>query len=166
MIDGEELLMAVLNSAPVVGGVPAERLDGALGGEIVSRFGGAGNTAEVLHLRRTRDALQGMIRGEGEAAGHLAAVLDTAALLPEVTREGLRWTLDAPADKRLAARVVLAWSRVMQELPGRLRPCANTECNLFLIDHSRPGTAKWCSMSACGNRMKARAHTQRIREQR
>ncbi|NJC55654.1 CGNR zinc finger domain-containing protein [Brevibacterium marinum] len=50
--------------------------------------------------------------------------------------------------------------------PGRLRACANTECNLFLIDHSRPGTAKWCSMFTCGNRMKVRAHAQRTRQQR
>ena len=31
------------------------------------------------------------------------------------------------------------------------------------IDHSRPGTAKWCSMSTCGNRMKVRAHARRTR---
>ena len=32
-----------------------------------------------------------------------------------------------------------------------------------LLDRSRPGTAKWCSMATCGNRMKARAHAQRTR---
>ncbi|MGN0119211.1 MAG: CGNR zinc finger domain-containing protein, partial [Streptomyces albidoflavus] len=54
-------------------------------------------------------------------------------------------------------------SRVTTELPGRLRPCANPRCNLFLIDHSRPGTARWCSMATCGNRMKARSHARRRR---
>ena len=46
--------------------------------------------------------------------------------------------------------------------PGRLRPCANDECRLFLIDHSKANAARWCSMAVCGNRMKARRHYQRI----
>ncbi|WP_425503278.1 CGNR zinc finger domain-containing protein [Psychromicrobium silvestre] len=47
-------------------------------------------------------------------------------------------------------------------MPGRLRPCANLECNKFLIDHSRPNTARWCSMADCGNRLKARRHQARL----
>ncbi|MGC2938861.1 MULTISPECIES: CGNR zinc finger domain-containing protein [unclassified Brevibacterium] len=164
LIEDEGLLIAVLNSAPVVDGLPTEQLDSEAGAALVNRFGGAGTGAEFQHLHQVRDALQSMIRGEPEAVERLAAAIDKTALLPEVTHEGIHWVLDAPADKLLAARVVLAWSRVMQELPGRLRACANTECNLFLLDHSRPGTAKWCSMSTCGNRMKVRAHAQRLRE--
>ncbi|MFJ9079539.1 CGNR zinc finger domain-containing protein [Streptomyces sp. NPDC102278] len=34
---------------------------------------------------------------------------------------------------------------------------------MFLIDHSRPGTARWCSMAVCGNRMKARTHARKRR---
>jgi predicted RNA-binding Zn ribbon-like protein len=34
---------------------------------------------------------------------------------------------------------------------------------MFLIDHSKAGTARWCSMAVCGNRMKARRHYQRAR---
>nr|WP_308471387.1 MULTISPECIES: CGNR zinc finger domain-containing protein [unclassified Pseudoclavibacter] len=56
---------------------------------------------------------------------------------------------------------MLAWSSVITEFPGRLRACANHECTQFLVDHSRPGTAKWCSMAVCGNRMKARTHARR-----
>jgi predicted RNA-binding Zn ribbon-like protein len=37
------------------------------------------------------------------------------------------------------------------------------ECALFLIDPSKPNTARWCSMVVCGNRMKARRHYERIR---
>ncbi|WP_238385377.1 CGNR zinc finger domain-containing protein [Nesterenkonia muleiensis] len=161
MIEDEDLLMAVLNSAPVIRGKPTDQLDGSTGNEILQRFGGEGTEAELLHLRRTRDALQGMIREESDAVEQLTAAIDKAALVPEVTGNGLQWQLDAPADERLSARTVLAWSRVAEQFPGRLRACANTECNLFLIDHSRPGTAKWCSMATCGNRMKARAHARR-----
>jgi len=44
-----------------------------------------------------------------------------------------------------------------------LRPCANDECRLFLIDHSKANAARWCSMAVCGNRLKARRHYQRVR---
>jgi predicted RNA-binding Zn ribbon-like protein len=31
---------------------------------------------------------------------------------------------------------------VVEARPGRLKACANDECNLFLLDRTRPGTAK------------------------
>ncbi|WP_328821834.1 CGNR zinc finger domain-containing protein [Nesterenkonia haasae] len=163
VIKDEDLLMAVLNSAPVVDGKPTDQLDDSTGSELLSWFGGTGTEAERLHLRRTRGALQSMVREEDDAVEHLDLVVSKAALLPEVTSDGIQWQLNAPSDERLGVRTVMAWSHVMEELPGRLRACANIECNLFLIDHSRPGTAKWCSMALCGNRMKARTHARRTR---
>lgn len=155
--------MVVLNSAPVIDGVPTDELKGPGRSELIERFAGTGSDAELLHLTRTRDALQSMIRGEADGVELLASLVGNIVLLPQVTSLGLHWQIDVPADERLSARAVLAWSRVTEELPGRLRTCANTECNLFLIDRSRPGTAKWCSMATCGNRMKARAHARRTR---
>lgn len=164
VIEDEELLMAVLNSAPVTDGMPTDQLDDSTGRELLESFGATGAEAELRHLKRTRDALQSMIRGEIGADERVAATVEKAVLLPDVTNDGLRWQLDVPDDERLSARTVLAWSRVLKKLPGRLRACANTECNLFLIDHSRPGTAKWCSMATCGNRMKARTYARRARD--
>ncbi|GAA2698041.1 CGNR zinc finger domain-containing protein [Actinoplanes palleronii] len=40
----------------------------------------------------------------------------------------------------------------------------NPECRLFLIDHSKPNSARWCSMAVCGNRVKARRHYDRVRQ--
>ncbi|CAD6009985.1 CGNR zinc finger domain-containing protein [Agreia sp. COWG] len=176
MIDDEELLLAVLNSSPVIDGAETDQLDGISGAELVTALGGQGSQAEVARLRQARAALHAAIRAEaiegtrdGErtsvtgAMEELAELLAQAVQVPEVTPTGIRWMLRAPADDRLAVRSVLAWSAVVRQLPGRLRPCANEECNLFLVDHSRPGTAKWCSMATCGNRMKARAHAERAR---
>ncbi len=64
---------------------------------------------------------------------------------------------------RLAVEVVLAWATAEEQLPGRLRPCANDECQLFLLDRSRANRARWCSMAVCGNREKARRHYERTR---
>jgi predicted RNA-binding Zn ribbon-like protein len=73
------------------------------------------------------------------------------------------WTLSVPPERELAVRAVLAWDALAGRSPGRLRPCANDECRLFLIDHSKANAARWCSMAVCGNRMKARRHYQRSR---
>jgi predicted RNA-binding Zn ribbon-like protein len=63
----------------------------------------------------------------------------------------------------LAVRAILTWDALARQSPGRLRPCANGECRLFLIDRSKANAARWCSMAVCGNRMKARRHYQRSR---
>ena len=163
----EELLLALLNSAPVVDGHRDDRLAGASGRQLARTWGGTGSTAELERLRRTRDALHSVIRSDAAAPAaleELASVVDGAVRTPRVTADGVVWELRVPLDDRLPVDAVLAWSTVSARLPGRLRPCANAECELFLVDHSRPGTAKWCSMATCGNRMKARAHAQRVRD--
>ncbi|PPH01270.1 hypothetical protein C5C44_14315 [Rathayibacter sp. AY1F6] len=161
----EELLLAVLNSAPVVDGRPTDDLGDASGRELARRWGGVGTEDELERLRRARDALQAVVRSDAPAAvTELADLVAHAVRTPRVTGEGVVWELSAPEPDRLAVQSVLAWSAVNARFPGRLRACANDECNLFLLDRSRPGTAKWCSMAMCGNRMKARAHASRSRD--
>jgi predicted RNA-binding Zn ribbon-like protein len=58
-------------------------------------------------------------------------------------------------------QVRLAWDLLRRTRPGRLRACEHPEC--ALIDHSKPNNARWCSMAACGNQMKARRHDERSR---
>lgn len=164
MLHDEDLLMAVLNSAPMVRGQRTEGLTGPSGEELAQLFGGSGVENELHHLRRTRDALHGMLRQEHGALDRLDSAIQQAQLVPQVSATGIQWNLEVQPDFRLGVRAMMAWSAIMQELPGRLRACANSECNLFLVDHSRPGTAKWCSMATCGNRMKARGHANRQRD--
>lgn len=160
----EELLLAVLNSAPVRDGRVEDALDGAAGQEAARSWGGTGTEAELHRLRRARAALMAVVRGGASSAlDDLSGLVEGAVRTPRVTAEGVAWELRAPGDDRLPVEVVLAWSSVVARHPGRLRACANDECNLFLVDHSRPGTARWCSMATCGNRMKARAHADRAR---
>lgn len=163
-VTDEDLLLAVLNSAPVVDGSVIDGLDGVTGGTFARRLGGSGSQSEVFQLRRVRAALHAVIRDPANAdVAALASVLNQVVRTPEVTLSGVRWEVRAPEDDLLAVRVLLAWSDSVERHPGRLRPCANVECNLFLVDHSRPGSAKWCSMTTCGNRMKARAYASRTR---
>jgi predicted RNA-binding Zn ribbon-like protein len=160
----EVLLLDLLNSTPVVDGAQRDLL--AVDGESqewVRARGGVGSAAEIADLRRVRDRLQAVVRG-AEPPDALTPFLAGVRLLPQVVQSGLTWTLDVADDRRLSSRALLAWGRVQESMPGRLRACANDECRLFLLDRSKPNTARWCSMKVCGNRLKARRHYQRTRE--
>jgi predicted RNA-binding Zn ribbon-like protein len=85
------------------------------------------------------------------------------ALRASATADGLSWEPDTDDAKRGAVRAILAWDALRIASPGRLRACANPDCRLFLIDRSKPNTARWCSMAICGNRMKARRHHRRMK---
>jgi len=159
----EGFLLAVLNSTPVVDGVPSDSLaDTARARSWLASVGGLGTEAELKHVIGVRQALQSVVRGE-QPPDVLAPALQGAARVPSVSDGEIIWTLSVPPDRELAVRAVLTWAALANRSPGRLRPCANGECHLFLIDHSKANTARWCSMAACGNRMKARRHYQRVR---
>jgi predicted RNA-binding Zn ribbon-like protein len=159
----EVLLIDLLNSTPVVEGEQRDLLAADVTSHAwVRARGGVGSAAEVARLRQVRDRLQAVVRGV-EPPDVLRPFLTGVHLLPEITQGGLRWSLGVVDDERLAARVLLAWAQVQESMPGRLRACANEECRLFLLDRSKPNTARWCSMKACGNRLKARRHYERRR---
>ncbi|MFI6345595.1 CGNR zinc finger domain-containing protein [Streptomyces sp. NPDC050560] len=159
----EDALLELLNTTPVVDGAPVDRLaDAAAGRAWLRERDGRGSEAERRAVREVRDLLQQVVRGQRTPRA-LAPALDGVSWRPSVRDQGLDWLLDAPAERRYGARMVLTWFQLHGTRPGRLRPCANDECLLFLLDRSKANTARWCSMAACGNRMKARRHHQRTR---
>ncbi|MFE2053390.1 CGNR zinc finger domain-containing protein [Streptomyces sp. NPDC059459] len=153
-----DTLLDLLNSRPLVNGEEQDALGDPAGGRRWAReHGGEGSLAELALLRETRDILRDVVRGEGPPDA-LSPLLEGVQQIPEITSDGLQWVLKTPPHARLAVEAVLAWAAAEKQLPGRLRPCANDECRLFLIDRSRANRARWCSMAACGNREKARRH--------
>ncbi|MFJ4467934.1 CGNR zinc finger domain-containing protein [Streptomyces sp. NPDC089424] len=159
----QETLLELLNSTPLIGGVVRDALADPDAAERWQRaHGGTGTVDELRHLLRARETLQDVVRGSLPATS-LAPLLKGVVSRPHVSSDGVSWQLDAPAERRLAVEAVLAWNEARQSLPDRLRPCANPECRLFLIDRSKTNKARWCSMAVCGNRMKARRHYQRTR---
>ena len=150
--DWQAVLLDLLNTTPVVDGRMIDVLDGRwLRGHGAAR-------GDLDAVRQLRDDLQRVVRKHADATV-LRRYLSDVRQVPDIGPDGVAWSLEAD----WPARVVLAWGELEREMPGRLRPCANDECRLFLIDHSRAGTARWCSMSGCGNRMKARRHYSRTR---
>jgi predicted RNA-binding Zn ribbon-like protein len=159
----EALLLDLLNTTPVVDGTPQDDLGTAEAGRRwLAEHGQPATDAEWRAARDARSALQDVVRGQGPATA-LARFVDGVRRAAALTADGVTWTAELPAGRAAAARAVLAWAALRTSAPGRLRPCANPDCRLFLIDHSKPNSARWCSMALCGNRMKARRHYQRTR---
>ncbi|GAB7045702.1 CGNR zinc finger domain-containing protein [Catenuloplanes indicus] len=146
-------LLTLLNTAPVIDGVRTDRLD-----EAWPELPDAGRRA----LRTARDLLQDVVRGRRPATA-LAPLLDGVRSVPSVTADGVVWAIDADGARALVVEAVLAWDELRRAAPGRLRPCANDECELFLLDRSKSNSARWCSMATCGNKLKARRHYERAR---
>jgi predicted RNA-binding Zn ribbon-like protein len=157
-VDWQAVLLDLLNTTPVIDGQMVDHLADAAATRTWLRAHGAGRGEHVDGVRTVRDDLQRVVRMEADASV-LRRYLADVRQVPDIGPDGVAWSLEAD----WPARLVLAWGELERDMPGRLRPCANDECRLFLIDHSRAGTARWCSMSGCGNRMKARRHYSRTR---
>jgi predicted RNA-binding Zn ribbon-like protein len=157
----EALLLALLNSAPMIDGVPRDELVDA--SAWLADQGRPGATDSAQTLREARDALKAVVRGQTTPAT-LNRFLTNVRSAPTVTDDGLEWTLDDASAGSVAVQAILAWDELARKSPGRLRACANAECELFLVDRSKANNARWCSMAVCGNRMKARRHYQRSRQ--
>jgi predicted RNA-binding Zn ribbon-like protein len=161
--DDEQFLLELLNTTPVVDGEPRDDLAQLTAARAWMRTHGIAPTdVELAALIDARSVLQAVVRG-GQSPAALQRFLEFAAVWPKASRGGVDWRLAVSEGPKGAVRAVLAWDALRVFSPGRLRPCANGECRLFLIDRSKPNTARWCSMAICGNRMKARRHYRRAR---
>jgi predicted RNA-binding Zn ribbon-like protein len=159
----EAYLLDLLNSMPIVDGAQHDELETAHAGRSWLRaHGHRGSSDEWQAVRTARASLQAVVRGQ-ERANALTPLLDEVSYRLSVSDDGVQLRLDAPTGRAAAVRAVLAWDALRRIRPGRLRACENPECALFLIDHSKPNKARWCSMAVCGNRMKARRYYERTR---
>lgn len=161
MTADETLLLDLLNTTPIVDGTPRDDLAEAEAGlRWLADHDQPAAKDEWRAALEARAALQDVVRG---VPASLARFVDGVSSRASFVDGGVAWTLDLPEGRSAAARAVLAWDALRVSSPGRLRACANPECRLFLIDRSKPNSARWCSMAGCGNRMKARRHYQRTR---
>lgn len=158
----EVFLLDLLNTTPVIDGTVHDGLaDLGLAKTWMREHEISETEAELAALVEVRSILQQVVRGDVTPTT-LNRFVDGVRLRPIVGGDGVDWRRDVEGAAG-AARAVLAWDALRISSPGRLRPCANSECRLFLIDRSKPNTARWCSMAICGNRMKARRHYRRAR---
>jgi predicted RNA-binding Zn ribbon-like protein len=81
-------------------------------------------------------------------------------------QEGLSWRLRTEA-LDLHSLIWPVVHSAVQLLSGpnasRIRKCAGSNCNWIFLDTSKRGNRRWCDMTVCGNRAKARRFYSRKR---
>ncbi|TFD85746.1 zf-CGNR multi-domain protein [Cryobacterium lactosi] len=124
--------------------------------------------AELAEVRATRDLLRRIwTLDRDDAALEVNALLQSGRARPRLMRhDGLDWHLhatdpEAPLAERIRVEVALALVDVIRtDETGRLRACAAEDCAGILVDLSRNGSKRFCSIR-CGNRMNTIAFRQR-----
>lgn len=143
-------------------GVRDELGEDAAAREWLQVRGATGSPEEIEGAREVRPVLVAVLRGEqdpaalGPWAQHMRkkAVLDGARLA---------WDWDVPARQLIGARAIEEWASLQTATTPRVRPCADPNCQHFLIDRSPGNRRRWHSMESCGNRTKARRHYARTK---
>lgn len=158
-----------LSEAGVLGAAETEatskgRFEGTRGRELFER---------ALALR---DILSEVVRAVAEdgpvqqrALDGVNALLRVSPGYPQVgrTRDGFEKRFWAEREVPLGTLVPIAESAADLLAEGDfslVRKCENPECVLHFYDTSKGHARRWCSMSGCGNRMKAQAHYRRRRD--
>jgi len=113
-----------------------------------------------------RALLQAAAGGQPPPAEPLAVVnRELAAALPHLAlrseEPGFTWTWDENGAG--LERALWPVARAMGELLAsdslsRVKECASDTCSWVFLDSSRNRCRRWCDMSSCGNREKARRH--------
>jgi len=133
----------------------------------------------LRRIARVREALFELFSA---VAGRRNIPADAFAVLNRVIREAF----GNRCLERQAGRFVWAWRRaeppdldrvlwpvvwfaaellISSDL-DRVRQCAGTGCAWLFIDTSKNRTRRWCDMSVCGNRAKARRYQARVKSRR
>jgi predicted RNA-binding Zn ribbon-like protein len=77
-----------------------------------------------------------------------------------------RWP-DGPTDLRRVLWPIIRSAAHLLTSPDaeRIRQCEAPDCSWLFLDRSRGGRRRWCDMSSCGNRAKARRYYERHHQQ-
>ena len=174
--DTEEALavvVALANTAPGASRSGTDELSTVAElGALLDRFVYSGridrDEAELRGVRETRDLLREVwTLDRDDAVAAVNRMLREARALPYLTRhDGSDWHIhatdpQAPLAERMRVEAALALIDVirMNEM-GRLRICAADDCTGLVLDLSRNGSKRFCTVR-CGNRMNMIAFRER-----
>jgi predicted RNA-binding Zn ribbon-like protein len=121
-----------------------------------------------------REGLRGLAAGNNDASADAAAAsladVNSAAAGASVEvlleADGPRFAATGTGlDRALGVVLAITGTAMLDGTWRRLKTCPGHDCGWAFYDHSRNQTGRWCSMSVCGGREKARAHYRRRREE-
>ena len=123
---------------------------------------GPSTAAARRALVQARDTITAALERPAPAAlAALDSILERGCLRIWATKLGEREELEIEREWRVPWLAVRSLLRLLDEHPRRVRNCANPDCPFWFLDTTRSGTRRWCSMTICGNRLKARRHYRR-----
>lgn len=102
----------------------------------------------------TRDAIEGLNQALGQGA--LGIEFNSAGAADLIPR-------GRDLDGALASLAAIVSVAQIDDTWRRLKACRGAHCGWAFYDHSRNQSGNWCSMSACGQRSKARRYRRRKR---
>ena len=127
-----------------------------------NELAGPSTVAARRALLEARDAITAALETPGPAAlAALEDILERGRLRVRATRPDAREELEIEREWRVPWLAVRSLLELLDEQPARVRNCANPVCPFWFLDTTRSGTRRWCSMTVCGNRLKARRHYHR-----
>ncbi|WP_210509196.1 CGNR zinc finger domain-containing protein [Naasia sp. SYSU D00057] len=172
--DAVSFLVALANTAPGASRSGADEL--STPAELTALLDAHGYTgrfdrddAELADVLRARDELRAMwsLRRD-ELVGEINRWLRDVRALPFLVRhDDFDWHLhatepDAPLADRIRAEGALALAEVVRaDATARMRVCAADDCGGLLLDLSRNGSRRFCSVR-CGNRVNQQGFRERM----
>ena len=127
----------------------------------------SGDVRRAVAVREGLRALARINNGPEPAARRALEELNAAAIGVAIevvfTEDGPRFVPGGRTVLEQALGVVLAAAAgaMIDGSWRRLKVCPGEHCGWAFYDHSRNQSGRWCSMSVCGGRAKARAHYRR-----
>jgi predicted RNA-binding Zn ribbon-like protein len=123
---------------------------------------------ELREVVETRDRIRALwTLPRDDMVDEINSILREAQALPQLARhDDVDWHIhatlpDAPLAERIQVEIALALGDVIRaDASDRLRVCEATECEGVLVDLSRNGSKRFCSVR-CGNRMNMIAYRER-----
>ena len=162
--DGAALLAWLIEHEvmpPPIDGHAAEQelraADEALGRARRLRFAIRALVEALVERREPDDQVVSELDGWLRRPGGLRLIVDATGIRVVPTAD------QAPVREALSHLALAVAQGIADGDPRRLRICDNHACRWLFYDTSRPGTRRWCDMTVCGNRAKAKRHRERAR---
>jgi predicted RNA-binding Zn ribbon-like protein len=153
-------------------GTPAGLRDWCTRRGLIARRSGRLGDSDVEHAIAVREGLRALATENGQQPGfgadRVTALNGVAAGLPmRLVFAGsgaqLEPAVEQPVARALAVVMSIAYRAIVDGRWERLKICPGEHCGWAFYDQSRNKSGRWCSMSVCGGRAKARSHYRRAR---
>ncbi len=161
-LSGEPLALDLVNTAWPQNGVWHDVLADRPGHERwlgENGLPGPATPAARRALVQARDAIRAALERPGPTAlAALNGILEHGRLRVRAGNADARQELEIAPEWRVPWLATRSLLQLHDEHPEHVRKCANPDCVLWFLDTTRSRTRRWCSMTGCGNRLKARRH--------